>query len=135
MEEGFNRDNQAVPRARVRARVRVRPVPVSVSVPVLRRGASARGVTLDIVFPQPPAKMKDEGSNNVKDGISGERALAALATRPSATAPRRLWAPTGPPEPLWGVPPAGRMGGRKIRNSKFEIDSGALGAFWFTMAS
>ena len=58
----------------------VRPCPCShrVSVLVLRRGAAARGATFDIVCPQPPAEKQDQGSNNVKNGTSGERALARL---------------------------------------------------------
>ena len=42
---------------------------------------------------------------------SGDRALAALATRPYATAQRRLWASRR----------RRQAGGRQIRNSKFEI--------------
>ena len=45
---------------------------------VLRRGAAAGGATFDIVCPQPRAEKKDQGSNNVKNGTSGERALARL---------------------------------------------------------
>jgi len=63
---------------------------------VLRRGAAARGATFDIVRPQPPAEKKDQGSNNVKNGTSGERALARLRRAGGLTSEHGRT-----PHPIW----------------------------------
>jgi len=110
MASSFGGDLSSL-RSRRRFATAALPVSVRASALVLRGGAAARGATFDIVCPQPTAKQKDQGSNNVKNGTSGERALAALATRPSATAPRRSRLPGS----QW------RLGDVKfeIRNSKW----------------
>jgi len=50
---------------------------------------------------------------------TSSRRLAALATRPSATAARRLWVPGGGRKP----------GGGRVENSKFEIPRGGRATF------
>ena len=80
---------EPVPARRPRSSTAALPVFVPASVLVLRGGSAAGGATFDIVCPQLPVEREDQGSNNVKNGTSGERALA----RRRATS----WRTTPPP--------------------------------------
>ena len=95
----------------------LRPCPCShrVSVLVLRRGAAAGGATFDMVCPQPPAEKKDQGSNNVKNGTSGERALARLQASPFGLRPDKSARRRATPLGTTHSPPF--VGSRRFRTS------------------